>query len=237
MSNNYFDFKQFRIIQENSAFKVGTDGVLLGAWCDVKDAHSILDIGCCTGLIALMTAQRSSAALVAVELDKPSAAEAAQNISASPWSERISVIESDINNFSRITDRRFDHIVSNPPYFTNSLLNPDTRLSKARHTSELSTNVLLIAVNRLLSDNGKFSLVLPYSEANIFVVEAVNYGLYCSRMLKVKPLPSSPVKRILMEFSRQRQTPSKAFLIIETGKRHEYSHEYRQLTKDFYLDF
>ncbi len=237
MPNMYFDFKQFRIFQENSAFKVGTDGVLLGAWCDVAGSESILDIGCGTGLIAIMAAQRSEAKIIAVELDHLSAQEAANNVMASPWSDRIRVIESDIAEYARSSDLSFDHIITNPPYFTNALLNPDPRLSKARHRSELSTGALLESVSKLLSDTGKFSLILPYSEATVFIADAVAYGLYCSRMLNIKPLPDRPVKRILLEFSRTRLTALTGYIIIETGKRHEYSHEYRKLTRDFYLHF
>lgn len=237
MPNNYFDFKQFRVMQDKSVFKVGTDGVLLGAWCDVVDSKGILDIGCGTGLIALMAAQRSKANIVAVELDKLSAIEASLNAKASPWSERISIIESDINDYKPDKGEGFDHIVSNPPYFSDSLHNSDPRLSNARHTSVLSRQALLVSVQRLLSAKGKFSVVLPYSEANILVAEAVSYDLYCSKMLCIKTLPTLPVKRILMEFSRQRHTSSKTFLVIETGNRHEYSHEYRKLTRNFYLQF
>jgi len=237
MPNNWFDFKQFRILQEDSAFKVGTDGVLLGAWSNVEGSEKILDIGCGTGLITIMTAQRSAANIVGVELDHLSALEAAVNIAASPWSERIELIESDIVKYTASTKERFDHIITNPPYFTNSLTNPDPRLSTARHTSELSSAALLESVAKLLTANGRFSLILPYTEANVLIADAVGYELYCSRMLNIKPLPDKAVKRILLEFTRKRKTATTGFIIIEAGKRHEYTREYRELTKDFYLHF
>ena len=237
MPNQWFNFKQFKVWQKESAFKVGTDGVLLGAWCDVKDNSRILDVGTGTGLIALMTAQRSDADIVAIEPDKSSAAEASLNIAKSPWNKRIMILETTLQDYSDNTDLSFDHIVSNPPYFSDSLQNADMRLSRARHNFSLDSVDLLKCAVKLLDDSGMLSVILPYTEANLLIAEACDYGLYCSRMLNVKPLPDKPVKRILLEFTREKKDLSSGFLIIETGKRHNYSHEYRSLTKDFYLDF
>lgn len=237
MPNQWFNFKQFKIWQRESAFKVGTDGVLLGAWCEVKDNSRILDVGTGTGLIALMTAQRSDADIVAIEPDKSSVAEASLNIARSPWHKRILVLETTLQDYSDKTDLKFDHIVSNPPYFSGSLQNADIRLSRARHNFTLDSVDLLKCSVNLLKDGGMLSLILPYTEANLIIAEASDYGLYCSRMLNIKPLPDRPVKRILLEFTGEKKALSSGFLVIETGTRHNYSHEYRSLTKDFYLDF
>lgn len=237
MSNPWFNFKQFKVWQQDSAFKVGTDGVLLGAWSEIERDSTILDIGTGTGLIALMSAQRSKADIVAIEPDKLSAAEASLNIAKSPWHKRISVKEVSLQEYSKSKESKFEHIITNPPFFRDSLHNPDKRLSRARHSYSLSSTELLTSVKTLLDDSGKLSLILPYTEANLFIAEAAGYGLYCTRILNIKPLPDRPVKRIIMEFSYKRVKPSSGFLIIETGRRHDYSHEYRALTKDFYLEF
>jgi len=237
MPNAWFNFKQFKVWQKDSAFKVGTDGVLLGAWCDINDADYILDIGTGTGLIALMAAQRSVADIIAIEPDKLSAAEATLNIARSPWHRRVKVIETSLQEYVLSADRQFDHIISNPPFFRDSLPNPGERLARARHNETLDSGELLSCVDKLLDRSGSLSLILPYTEANLFIAEASEYSLFCNRMLNIKPLPGKAVRRILMEFSRNRKNPSSGFMVIETGGRHDYSHEYRNLTKDFYLKF
>lgn len=237
MPNNWFNFKQFKVWQKDSAFKVGTDGVLLGAWCDIKEDKYILDIGAGTGLIALMAAQRSDAEIIAIEPDSLSAAEATLNIARSPWYKRIKLIETSLQEYLLNSDKIFDHIISNPPFFRNSLPNTLDRVSRARHNYTLGSDELLKCVNGLLDRSGKLSLILPYTEANLFIAEASEYSLYCSKMLNIKPLPGSPVKRILMEFSREKKKVCSGFMVIETGERHSYSHEYRALTKDLYLKF
>ncbi|HCC71280.1 MAG TPA: tRNA (adenine-N(6)-)-methyltransferase [Bacteroidales bacterium] len=231
----YFDFKQFRINQERSAFKVGTDGVLLGAWADASSAGNILDIGTGTGLLALMLGQRTECDIVAVEADKTSYEEALLNVNNSPWHKRIRLVNTSIQDY--LPARTFDLIVSNPPFFSNSLKNKDERLGRARHDINLNPRDLLKAVERLLSGEGTFCLVLPYTGAALFIADASEFGLYCNKMLKVKPLPSSPVKRILMEFSRVKKEMHQSFLTIESGKRHQYTVAYKKLTSAYYLNF
>jgi tRNA1Val (adenine37-N6)-methyltransferase len=236
MANRYFDFKQFRVCQGDSAFKVGTDGVLLGAWCRVEDSRKVLDIGSGTGLISLMIAQRSKADITALEPDSLSAAEAAANFLLSPWSDRLELSERSIQDFCP-GNLKFDHIVTNPPYFRNSLTNQDKRLSAARHNHSLSSDDLLEKVAGLLDNEGRFSIILPYAEANLFIAEASSFSLYCNRILSIKSLPDRPVSRMLMEFSARKEKLEKGILVIETGMRHKYSLGYITLTRDFYLDF
>jgi len=235
MSNNYFNFKQFVINQEKVVFKVGTDGVLLGAYADVKGVFRILDIGTGTGLIALMLAQRSSAEIVALEPDHDSFLQACKNVSSSSWKGRIEVIETTIQEYS--DKQKFDLIVTNPPYFADSLKNPDPRKSYARHNDSLPYGVLLTSVSRLLANGGRFQLIMPYAEGNIFLTEASGYGFYCSDILKIKPLPTSDIRRLILTFGRGRVRCTEKFLTIEHGKRHEFTEEYINLTKDFYLKF
>ncbi len=232
----YFDFKQFRVYHGKSAFKVGTDAVLLGAWVDPSSAFAILDIGTGTGLLALMMAQKSTCGITAIEPDGQSYEEAVSNAGNSPWGNRINIINTRLQDYHP-AGPDFDLIISNPPFFRRSLYNKDDRLSRTRHDYDLSSQELLEGAGRLMSMEGTFCLVLPYAESALFIAEAADFGLYCNRILKVKPLPSSPVKRVLMEFGRKKKELHQAFLTIEKGERHEYTAAYRKLTADYYLYF
>jgi tRNA1Val (adenine37-N6)-methyltransferase len=236
MANNYFSFKQFTIRQDKCAFKVGTDGVLLGAYADVAGAKRILDIGTGTGLIALMLAQRCEAEIAAIEPDRDSYEQACSNIESSRWSSRVKAENTYLQNF-KPAGIRFDLIVTNPPFFTNSLKNPDPVKAAARHKDTLSSDELLKGVTRLMAEDGRLQVIMPYAEGNIFIAEAQAYGLYCNNILKIKPLPSSEVMRLILTFSRHRQKVKESFLTIEHGARHDFTELYINLTKDFYLKF
>ena len=237
MAENYFKFKQFTILQEKSAFKVGTDGVLLGAWADNTEARTILDVGTGTGLISLMLAQNCNAQITAIEPDKDSYDQAVENVENSPWANKIRVEMVNFQKFFTSHNGLYDLIVSNPPYFNNSLHNPDKRKSSCRHTETLSSVDILTGASALLSENGKLYLILPYVEGNLFIAEAVTFGFYCNNILKVKSHPGSPIRRLLLEFGKTKKPLTEKFLTIETGGRHVYSEAYFDLTKDFYLNF
>jgi tRNA1Val (adenine37-N6)-methyltransferase len=235
MPNNYFNFKQFTIRQEKSAFKVGTDGVLIGAIADISKAETILDIGSGTGLISLMLAQRSEALITGIEPDSESCSQSMENVGHSPWHNRIKIVNTDLQNFFPGTGI-FDLIVSNPPYFTDSLKNPDPRKSAARHNDSLSTDELLKGVVRLMKDSGRFLVIMPYVEGNIFIAEANKYGLFCNGIVKIRPLPGAEIRRLILTFEKIKKNPVEKFLTIEHG-RHEYTEDYINLTKEFYLKF
>jgi tRNA1Val (adenine37-N6)-methyltransferase len=236
MANNYFNFKQFSISQDKSAFKVGTDGVLLGAFADISGVVSILDIGSGTGLISIMLAQRCSAEITAIEPDRDSCLQAAGNVADCPWNERIKVVNTDLQSFNP-GEEKFDLIVTNPPYFIHSLKNPDQRKSAARHSDSLTSDEILKGVAKFMKEEGSLQLILPYAEGNIFIAEANRYGLYCNSILKIRPLPSSDIRRLILKFSKIQRKPVESFLTIEHGRRHEFTEEYINLTKDFYLKF
>jgi len=236
MSNNYFSFKQFTIYQDQCAFKVGTDGVLLGACTDVSGVKNILDIGTGTGLIALMLAQRSEAEIIAIEPDEDSFRQAFSNVGMSKWKERIRVVNRSLQDFDPEM-LRFDLIVSNPPFFSDSLKNPDLGKASARHNDALKNEDILKGVNRLLATGGRLQVIMPYAEGYIFMAEAQEYGLYCNNIIKIKPLPTSEVRRIILTFSGEKRRPHESFLTIEQGRRHEFTEEYKNLTKGFYLKF
>jgi len=236
MANSYFSFKQFTIQQERSAFKVGTDAVLLGASADLTGAERILEIGTGTAVIAIMVAQRSNAEITAIEPDNESYMDAAGNVSNCRWKERIELLNTTLQGYAPV-GKLFDLIISNPPYFSDSLKSPDPRKTAARHNDSLTSEEILVGAARLLKEDGQLQLIMPYVEGNIFIAEAQGYGLYCTNIIKIKPLPTSEIRRLILTFSRERLKLSESFLTIEQGKRHEFTEEYKNLTKDFYLKF
>jgi len=236
MANNYFSFKQFTIYQDKCAFKVGTDGVLLGAYADVTGTTNVLDVGTGSGLIALMIAQRCDAVIIAIEPDEESFNQACSNFLNSSWNNRIKSFNIDVQSYQP-DNLKFDLIVSNPPYFTGSLKNPDPRKSASRHNDSLSTFEMLGAVSRLLNEEGKFQVIMPYAEGNILIAEAYEHGLFCNCILRIKPLPASEVRRLILTFSRHRIKVTEKFLTIEHGLRHDFTEEYMNLTREFYLKF
>jgi len=217
--------------------KVGTDGVLLGAWAKIpEDTQNILDIGSGTGLIALMMAQRSPAELIdAVELDDEAYVQAVENFENSPWSDRLFCYHADFSEFSQEMDERYDLILSNPPYFPPSdsgdLTSPRKR---ARFTGSLSHQELIEGVSKLLSPHGTFCVIIPEAEKANFSLICTENKLHIRRSTAVKGTPESPVKRRLLEFDFQQIALEEDELIIEL-ERHRYTDEYINLTKDFYL--
>jgi tRNA1Val (adenine37-N6)-methyltransferase len=235
MGNSWFSFKQFTIAQDKAAFKVGTDGVLLGAAANTAGADHILDIGTGTGLVAIMLAQRCNAKIHAIEPDPDSFHQCVENINACPWKERIEAEMVSLQDFR--PSARFDLIVSNPPYFTGSLKNPDPRKSAARHNDTLGNDELLEGVSSLISEKGKFQVILPWAEGNVLIATAAIYGLYCNEILKIRPTSSAEIRRMLITFSRDKMKVSERFLTIEQGARHEFTPQYIDLTRDFYIRF
>lgn len=238
MRGKGFTFKQFHICHEKCAMKVGTDGTLLGAWATLPLAcKRILDIGTGSGLIAIMVAQRHPEAhITAIDIDPDCIAQAQENIDACPWSQRIALHHTPLQEFH--TDEKFDVIISNPPYFVDSLLSPDSKRSTARHTSYLPFEELVEGVVRLLSPEGHFSLILPPTECERFM-SAARGKLFISRRTELHSTPKSGVRRVLIELKRfpPHDIPSTESLIIEADNPTGYSDDYRALTKDFYLKF
>lgn len=237
MANSYFHFKQFTVRQEKAAFRVTTDSVLLGAWADFKGDKRIIDIGAGTGILALMAAQRCEAHITALEPDLLSFEEAQTNVGNSPWPSGISLVNCTVQDFVPEAGILFDTIITNPPFFKGSLLNPDLRKAKARHNLSLQPEELLKAADRLLTREGKLQLVLPLTEGMLFLKRAESLGFFCRRILRVKSNPETAVRRVLLTLERGNAgTPEESTLVIESGARHDYSDEYAALTRDFYLD-
>ena len=227
-----FKFKEFSIVQTKSAMKVGTDGVLLGSWVNCQNAKKILDIGAGTGLISLMLAQRNNECnITAVEIDKETSEEANININNSKWRDRISIINTNINNF--ITSDKFDFIVSNPPYFPANF--SKNKRDIARHTNLLSFQDLIRTTVKLLSSKGIFSVILPKIAEATFCKIANANKLFLIRICQVKGQKNSDVKRVLLEFSFEKSSLDSDSLVIEES-RHIYTNKYIDLCQDFYLN-
>ncbi|HPS13461.1 MAG TPA: methyltransferase, partial [Prolixibacteraceae bacterium] len=220
--NNHFHFKQFTIHQENAAMKVGTDGVLLGAWAGVENIRSVLDIGTGTGLIALMMAQRCEAEITAIEMDENGCRDAEMNIRNSPWEKRIVVLHTSFQEFLKTNTLKFDCVVCNPPFFSNSIKAKTENRTIARHNDQLPFETLIEGVSQILSNDGFFSVVLPVSAEREFRFLAANVRLFPARILRVKPKPSKPASRVLMEFRFEAASISEKELTIETETHHDY---------------
>ena len=229
-----FTFKQFHINQDSCAMKVGTDGILLGAWADVKHCKNILDMGCGTGLLALMLAQRTeeNCQIQAVELDPIAAKQAQENINDSVWKNRIKLIQTDIQHFLQTTEQTFDLIVANPPYFEQSIACKNKERELARYTKQSHLNWLEWAATRL-SENGRISFVLPY-DAGETLIEST--ALFCIKQTNVITKVGKMSQRMLLTFSKQSQVSIQDQLVIY-DEDNQYTEAFIELTKDFYLKF
>jgi tRNA1Val (adenine37-N6)-methyltransferase len=239
IGNKPFKFKQFVIEQDRCSMKVGTDGVLLGAWAPVPDAGSALDIGTGTGVIAIMLAQRSTQTTIhAVEIDSDAYQQTCGNILRSPWQHRLQAFHLSVQEFAKNSPVNYDLIVSNPPFFSGGTLSGSQDKASVRHTVKLPHGDLLSAARTLLAADGKFCVILPKMEGLRFREIANSYHLYCTRVTEVISRPGKPVERLLLMFEKKVRPLEKDQLIIHgEAQDEEWSADYRQLTGDFYLKF
>lgn len=236
MSNKPFKFKQFNVQQDKCAMKIGTDGVLLGASASIQqNPFSILDIGTGTGIVALMLAQRSNAELIdAIEIDDDAYEQCVNNFEQSPWGDRLFCYHASLNEFVEEIEDQYDLIISNPPFYSEDYKSGNQKRNLARFIDALPFDHLIESASKLLSENGIFSVIVPFKEEASFIKIATTFNLFPNRILQVKGNPSSEIKRSLIEFSFRESAIKKETLIVETG-RHEYTEDYINLTKDFYL--
>ncbi len=222
-----FRFREFEIEQNESVHKVGTDGVLLGAWTECVNAKTILDIGTGTGLLALMIAQKKPLAkITAIEIDENAFLLAKENFEKSKWGERIFAKKFSVFDFQ--PPQKFDLIICNPPFFTNSLKSPSSSRNKARHNDEVPFNKLLKKVNHLLDEHGKFSVIIPADQEKEFIAKAWFENLFAEKICKVKPKPNFEIKRSMILFGRKQTSAQVEEIIVESEK-------FRELTTQFYL--
>ena len=257
MASPFFRFKQFTVWHDRCAMKVGTDGVLLGAWCPLGensetektgDKKRILDIGTGSGLIALMLAQRLCSIedipltikIDAIDIEESAVEQARYNFAQSPWSQILRAHHSTLQDWQA---EKYDIIVSNPPYFQNSLKNPNTQRATARHTDSLSYKELISCSVNLLKENGRLALVLPIEAEDEILALAQQNNLHPEQLTYVHPKPGKPAKRILIALKQKAESSEQR---VENGKRgtdilyiesedSPRSVEYQTLTKDFYL--
>lgn len=231
-----FSFKQFTVAQDRCAMKVGTDGVLLGAWTPlINNPYNILDIGTGTGVIALMLAQRSHADQIdAIEIDDAAYEQATENFENSPWNDRLYCYHAGLDEFVDEVEEEFDLIVSNPPFYTDEYKSGDEQRDAARFSDSLPFEELVEAVDFFLSDNGIFALIVPFKEEEKIISLCQERSLFPLKITRVKGAPTTEIKRSLIAFSRIEQNAHIDELVIETA-RHQYTPEYIELTKEYYL--
>jgi tRNA1Val (adenine37-N6)-methyltransferase len=218
--------------------KVGTDSVLLGSWTDFSNAVNILDIGTGSGILALMAAQKTANAQIdAIEIDVVAVEQARDNCNRTQWCDRIYIYHQSLQQFANTTQKCYDVIISNPPYFSNALKSPDKQRTNARHNDYLDLKTLLQTAMKLLESTGRLNLILPMTEGEQCIHEAEKLGLACIQQTFVKPTKNAMPKRRLLCFSKNPAPYYDDELFIETEARHIFSLEYQQLTQDFYLNF
>jgi len=230
-------FKDFDIVQKDNQMKVSTAGILLGAWCDTHDCHKVLDIGTGTGVIALIIAKKNQAAEIdAIEIDDLAYVEAQHNVDHSSSGHRINVLKGDIREFALKGAGPYDHIVCNPPFFSGGTLTDHQDKDAVRHTTKLGHGDLLIAVSKLLQEDGYFSVILPFMEGLRFIEMAERYKLQVDERVDIKSMEAGPVDRLLVKFKKCVDTfeITRSELTIKNLDG-SYSEEFKSLAKDFYL--
>lgn len=235
MSESIFRFKQFSIRHDQCAMKVGTDGVLLGAWSPLFSPRRILDIGSGSGLVALMVAQRvPEAEIVGVEIHEPSYLQSLQNVAESPFSHRVRIVCQDIREYS--PEELFDHILCNPPFYTQDILPPDSARSQARNASHLPLEELIVSVSRLLNkEKGSFSVILPYESMANFVALCLREALYLSDVCTVRTVERKAPKRVLLNFVRAVPDQTHTEMLVLQSENGLRTPQYDFLTREFYL--
>lgn len=232
-----FTFKQFTINDSVCAMKVGTDGVILGAWADMysqKGSPDILDIGTGSGLIAIMLAQRFAHAKIdAIDIDESAIIQTKENISNCPYDNRITAWQMDLANMEE--DKKYDLIVSNPPFYQEDTSCPDTKRDSARHTSALPFDLLLSKASAMLKDDGTFCVILPTSSAGELIGLSALYNLYLAKRTNIHTTTRKPAKRTLLAFTHDRNNDSELHELFLRDENNDISNEYKALTNDFYL--
>lgn len=231
-----FKFKEFTVNQDRCAMKIGTDGVLLGALTSVDhNPYNVLDIGAGTGILSLMIAQRCHADQIeAIEIDDDAFEQCAENFENSPWADRLFCFHASLLEYIEAVDEKFDLIICNPPFYSEDYKTKDSARDIARFSDAMPLEHIIFAVINFLSEKGKFSIVLPFKDEEKYIEEASLIGLFSNRILRVRGNEKSEIKRSLIEFSYSESPIKISELIIET-ERHQYTEDYINLTKDFYL--
>ncbi len=230
-----FFFKKFGLFHHRSTMKIGTDAILLARWTEVSDNDDVIDIGTGCGLIPLMLAQKGIKSADAVEIDNDSYEEAAQNFSNSAWNSRLSAIHDDIKHYAEICEKKYDLVVSNPPFYFGDNIPEKAKKGLARHTNTLSYNDLLSAVKKIMKPEGRFSLVLPAIESKTFLKDAENQGFYLEKELLIVPIEGKEPNRINMQLVVSQVDNIKTETFVLRHPDHSFTKEYKDFLKDYYL--
>lgn len=233
-----FRFKQFSIDDHQCTMRVGTDSTILGAWMEPPPQGAILDIGAGCGILSLMLAQRGDARIVAIEPDQSSAIQCQENFTRSPWNNRLEVQCTSFQTFQHTALDKFDLLISNPPYFSNSLKSPSGKRNLARHTDSLSAGDLCQgAVLLFKNQQSRLGVILPTAEVPSWVNTALKYGLHVTSKLEIYPKPNHPANRTILTFTQTAIVPCSTSHLVIRNSDHSYSTDYIALTKEFYLKF
>lgn len=230
-----FFFKKFGLFHHRSTMKIGTDAILLARWTEVSDNDDVIDIGTGCGLIPLMLAQKGIKSADAVEIDNDSYEEAAQNFSNSAWNSRLSAIHDDIKHYAEICEKKYDLVVSNPPFYFGDNIPEKAKKGLARHTNTLSYNDLLSSVKKIMKLEGRFSLVLPAIESKTFLKDAENQGFYLEKELLIVPIEGKEPNRINMQLVVSQVDNIKTETFVLRHPDHSFTKEYKDFLKDYYL--
>ena len=232
-----FSFKQFTVQQDKCAMKIGTDGVLLGAWCPIdNNPFSVLDIGAGTGILSLMLAQRSNAEQIdSLEIDEEAYEQCVENFENSPWSDRLFCFHAGLDEFVDEPEDEYDIIISNPPFYSEDYKTDSSQRDLARFQDALPFEDLIEAADILLSENGIFAVIIPYKEEERFIDLCAEVELFPVKVTRVKGSYTTPIVRSLLAFKRYKLSVLTADELVIEINRHEYTDDYINLTKDFYL--
>ena len=231
-----FFFKKFALFHHRSTMKIGTDAILLARWLEVSTDDEVLDIGTGCGLIPLMLAQKGIKSADAVEIDKDSCEEAAQNFSNSAWKSQLFAINDDIKHYSEICTKKYDLVVSNPPFFFGDNIPEKQRKGLARHTNTLNYTELLRSARQLLKPSGRFALVLPALESKTFLKDAENQGFFLEKEMKIIPIEGKEPNRINMQLVVNQTDKMESETFVLRNADHSFTKEYKDFLKDYYLD-
>lgn len=232
-----FFFKKFGMFHHRSTMRVGTDAVLFAQWVDVASSDNALDIGTGSGIIPLILAQKGVGSVDAVELDSDSYEEANLNFSISVYSDRLSVVQNDVRDYAANNEKKYDLIVSNPPFYASDVKPIKEKKVMARHVSTLSFKDLLVAAKKMMKEDARFALVLPFYESRLFIKEAESLGFYLQKEFLISPIEGKEPNRVNMQFVLNEVESVETVLFTIRNKDYSYTEEYKEFLKEFYLDF
>lgn len=236
MSNNWFQFKQFKVFQDKSAMKVGVDSVLLACSASFNEPETVLDVGTGTGLLAFMAEQRTNANIIAVEIEENAFEQCKENITFNKKQNRIKVYHKSFQDYYESTEIKFDHIICNPPFFNNSFTSPDDKRNIARHDIRLKPEELFSGVSNIISEKGIFSIIIPVNIFEIYMQLSVHYKLLCFNVIKIFPKKGKDEHRYILEFSKEKRKHLTGNISIRDSDSNQYTEQYKEITKDFYLN-